>query len=154
MSVAWRSWDTAGSPTIICWLIGYWVASRSGLRKRLNPRHHQSRWLQSHSPPYLRCYYYSITRLLHYVNNSIKIQIQSQKLELFEIFSFVQSLVILSYIQIFIQIFLDFISWSISILFYYLSFCSHSQPFSTRPLLEPGCWINDIGADVTKLGNK
>ena len=34
---------------------------------------------------------------LHYVNNSIKIQIQSQKLELFEIFSFVQSLIILSF---------------------------------------------------------
>ena len=47
---------------------------------------------------------------LHYVNNSIKIQIQSQKLKLFEIFSFVQSLIILSYIQNFIQIFLDFIS--------------------------------------------
>ena len=65
-----------------------------------------------HTPTYnlLLLLYNMPLTFLHYVNNSIKIQIQSQKLKLFEIFAFVQSLIILSYIQKFIQIFPDFIS--------------------------------------------
>ena len=91
---------------------------------------------------------------LHYVNNSIKTQIQSRKTRTLRVFDLYNLLLFFSYIQMLFRFFLDFISSSISTLFYYLSFCSCSQPFSARPLLELGCWVNDIGADERKIGNK
>ena len=91
---------------------------------------------------------------LYYVNNSIKTQIQSRKTRTLWDFHLYNLLLFFSYIQILFRFFLDFISSSISTLFYYLSFCSRSRPFSARPLLELGCWVNDIGADGRKIGNK